>query len=436
MLGVNMNRGRKLGSARAFALTLALGISLVGCGEDEREPAESQPADTAQADDVRAAARAFMADAELPGISLSLLDQRGVTFTFAAGAADVDGEVPVTADTSFWLASVTKPITGLAILRAREDGALSLDTKVSDLLSRQHGFAIGAPNADAITLRHLVTHRSSILDSDAYACAYFVGDEAGTRRSLANELYGEPLCEEDSAADLGGFLKSYLSDGGIYYGPDNFAAEAPGTRVEYSNVGAALAGYSIELSTGTSLADYARTQFFEPLGLEHTSFHLADLPAEGIAAPRIRDPEGELRFLPQYSLSTWPDGGLRSSANDLGKLLATLLHGGELGGTRILAEESVNDAFTPLATFADDIEMGVFWVLSTTVLEDGSTRRIAAHDGGDPGAFSLVLLDRDSSVGVVVLANGDYADSASSEALLDDLVKKAHAYAELLGRRN
>lgn len=430
---VSRRRERRFG-AGVFGLLVAVSFCAVGCGEDAPETPD-EPGGATQADGVRSAAASLMRAAAFPGLSLALFDRAGVTFSHALGTADEAGEVPVTADTSFWLASVTKPITGLALLRAREDGALSLDTHVSELLAEKDAFTLGYEHASDITLRHLVTHRSSIRDSDNYACSYFVGDEAGEHVSLANELYGAAICDETSPAELGGFLESYLSEGGTYYGPDNFAPDAPGTRVEYSNVGAGLAGYSLELATGVSLADYARSHFFAPLGLEHTSFRLAELPEGSVASPRLRDPDtGATEYLPRYDISTWPDGGLRSSANDFGKLMAALLNGGELDGTRILEEASVRDAFTPLETFEGDVQIGVFWVLqsNTELTEDGSPVRIAGHDGGDPGAFSLVVLELDTGAGMLVLANGDYVESTGAEAALAELVKKSYAYAVAL----
>ena len=301
------------------------------------------------------------------------------------------------------------------------------------MLDASGSFALASPRAEDITIEHLVTHRSSILDSEAYACAYFLGDEAGEHASLANELLGEGLCDETTPADLGGFLESYLDTGGVYFGVENFAPEPPGTRFEYSNVGAGLAGFAIELATGTSLADFAHERFFAPLGLAHTSFRLSELDTTTVAVPHVRDPEtGASMPLPLYSLSTWPDGGLRSSANDLGRLVAAVMNGGELAGERVLEESSVNAALDPLASLEDESGIGVFWMVgeTDTLAEDGRPRNAVFHDGGDPGAFSYVVFDRDAGVGLVILANGDYAASDENpDELLATLVQQLFALA-------
>jgi CubicO group peptidase (beta-lactamase class C family) len=250
--------------------------------------------------------------------------------------------------------------------------------------------------------------------------------------SLANELFGERVCDEQSAADLGGFLASYLDPAGIYYAPENFAPERPGTHFEYSNVGAALAGHLVELATGTSLAEYARERFFEPLGLAHTSFRLSELAPSSVAIPHLRDPEtGASAPIPLYELSTWPDGGLRSSVNDFGTLLAAVMSGGALDGVRILEQSSVTTALDPLASLDDETDIGVFWILgSREVLpQDAKPRNLVFHDGGDPGAFSYVLFDRNAGVGLVILANGDFGDGTGSEELLAELVEELFALA-------
>ena len=404
-------------------------VFMTACGGDDAGVETPPPDDSS----VMEAAQALLEHEGFPGMAFATVTREGVSWTASLGDADPENDLPVTSDTAFWLASVTKPVTGLALLAAREDGALDLDTPIAELLQAKENFTLASPHAEDITIEHLVTHRSSILDADAYECAYFLGDELGEHTSLANELYGEPLCDDTAPADLGGFLESYLEADGVYFSTENFAPERPGERVEYSNVGAALAGFAIELATGASLADFASERFFEPLGLANTSFHLSDLDASTVAVPYTTHPEtGERLRLPLYSLSTWPDGGLRSSANDLGKLVVTVMNHGAFGDVRLLEESSVETALEPRASLAEGVNLGVFWVsgVTHTLTTDGQPHDIVFHDGGDTGAFSYVVFDRDTRVGLLILANGDYAaGEASSDELLATLVQRLFALA-------
>lgn len=384
------------------------------------------------ANSVMERAQELLALGHFPGIALATFDASGVTWSTGLGHANAAGDRTVTADTSFWLASVTKPITGLALLRAQEQGVLSLDSKIAEVLREHDGFELASTRAEEITLRDLVTHRSPIRDGENYQCAYFLGTES-QHSSLANLILPEPLCNDELPVDLGGFLQSYLSADGGYYSPDNFADEETGSV--YSNVGAALAGYAVGLATGTPLKDFARDNLFEPLGLAHTSFYLADLDANDIAVPTYWDAENEVPVeYPFYELATWPDGALRSSANDLGRLYATLLAGGELDGNRILDAESVQIAFTPIQPFEDGY-LGVFWALSQSdaLSVDGQVRTFASHSGGDPGAFTYVVIDLEHRFGTVLLANGELTELPAGQAF-EALAREQFLFAETLVR--
>lgn len=388
------------------------------------------------ADDLEQAALELMARIHLPAVALSTFDVHGVTWSSAFGYADPETQRAATADTSFWLASVTKPITGLSLLRAREQGLLTLDTHVADLLAASDDFSLGAPFASEIKLSDLVTHQSSIRDSAFYACSYYstenLGD-AGSHILLADSFAPDVGCSVDVPVDLGGFLGAYLTSDGAYYSSDNFQATPPGSVFEYSNVGAALAGYALQLATGTSLADFSKGEFFQPLGLSNTSFYSAELTRENIATPTYWDPDAQsLNAYPFYELATYPDGGLRSSANDLGKLLAALLGGGQLGGTRILRPESVELAFTPQRSFGDANQIGVFWEIVQIEAAPGApARRLIQHNGSDPGALSYVVFDPDNQFGLVLLGNGEWpGDDDEAGLLLNTLVSEQFEFSE------
>lgn len=382
--------------------------------------------------DVVAAASQLMQEAHFPGMALATFDTTGVTWAVGLGYADSGLERPVTPDTSFWLASVTKPFTGMAILRATEQTELGLDTTITSLLEDNGGFVLASDSAAQVTIADLVTHRSPIRDSSTYLCSYYFGTEAD-HTSLANAFELGVDCDDAQPVDLGGFLESYLSEAGAYYRSEHFSEDAG--EFVHSNVGTALAGYAVELATQQPLATYAREQLFEPLGLEHTSFRLAELEPAEVATPTRWDDAGQTFVdYPTYELATWPEGGLRSSVNDVSKLCAMLLAGGKLGETRVLSTESATTAVSPLAA-ADVGHVGVFWMLGndSSYAADGSTRRLAGHNGGDPGAATMVVLDLDHRFGIVILANGELNDQASADST-HDLARVLYRFSERLAQ--
>jgi CubicO group peptidase (beta-lactamase class C family) len=376
--------------------------------------------------DVIMAAEALMWGSHFPGMALATFDASGVTWATGLGFADSALTRPVTSDTSFWLASVTKPFTGLALLRAIEETDLNLETDVASLLEANAAFTLAT--TEPVTVRDLVTHHSSIRDSSAYLCSYYVGT-AEEHQSLANLLELGAGCDEYQPVALDEYLRSYLSADGGYYQASHFADDAGGFA--YSNVGAALAGYAVELATEKSLAAYAREEIFEPLGLEHTSYDIADLDIAEVATPTRWDAEQQVNVdYPLYNLSTSPEGGLRSSVADLSKLSAALLAGGTLGETQVLTSESVTTAFSSLES-ADVGDVGVFWLVGndTSYAADGSTRRLAGENGGDPGAATMVVLDLDNDFGIVILANGELADQAAADRT-NELARLLYRFAE------
>ena len=341
-----------------------------------------------------------------PGMAIALVNKDKIVFSQGFGVTNVETQQAVTADTSFWLASISKTAIAVSIMHARERGLLYLDVNVFDLLKNQAGISLNKPFKEPILLKHLVSHTSSIVDNnDFYACTAYVGDENGQHYNLYNRYLGVNTCDETLPVTLIGYLKAYLTKGQPYYSEqNNFLQEKPGARFEYSNIGAALAGYTLEVATGLSLADYAKTHIFDPLKMNNTSWRLNDLDGANIATPYVWDDDAKkLTPLPLYSFSTWPDGGLRSTANDLAKYLLMVMNKGKIDNTRILSTDSVRKM---LPAADKDFGGGVFWQ-KVKIKTNKNERILIGHDGSEFGAYTYMQYDPEKQVGVIILANGD-----------------------------
>ncbi|HFC91730.1 MAG TPA: class A beta-lactamase-related serine hydrolase [Leucothrix mucor] len=358
--------------------------------------------------DIRQSVKTTLKNDRAPGMAVALVNKDKIVFSEGFGVTTIGTQQMVSADTSFWLASISKTAIAVSIMHAREKGLLSLDADVYDLLERQTGVSLSKPFKEPILLKHLVSHTSSIIDNeDIYRCSFYVGEENGQHYNLANQLLGTKSCDETLPVTLIGYLTAYLSEGQPYYSEqDNFLQKKPGTDFKYSNIAAALAGYTLEAATGVSLAEYAKTHIFDPLKMSNTSWQLRDLNQDNIAIPHRWDEDTQLMTpLPLYSLSTWPDGGLRSSANDLAKYLLMVMNKGEIDNTRILKIDSVRDMLPETADLAiDEFSIGVFWA---KIHLGKNGRTVIGHDGSDPGAYTYMQYDPKKQVGVVLLANGD-----------------------------
>jgi len=406
-------------------------------------------ADTASIDE---AAATFMAEGDLPGLAVVAVAQtkEGLkTWSSAYGLSNIEQNVSVTTDTSFWFASISKVVLASALMRAQEQGRLSLESKVVEILSQFGAFTLGKESLENVTIDHLATHRSTIVDSDVYACTYFVGDADGEHELLV-DLFGiANNCTDGSPVTLDGYLESYLSSDGVYYDEvNNFLSANPGEQAEYSNIGAALAGYVLELVTNMSLPDYTIQEFFGPLGMENTSYRVSDLEETVVATPYTSENGyiADIVELPIYEDATFPDGGLRTSVNDMARFLGAIMNEGTLelendDSFSVLKPTSVEAMITPRFVFGDgeigvfgDGEIGVFWFV-LTIPFNGGERSVVGHHGGDLGALSYMFFDPVTKTGFFFVANGDIGDADPFELVValiehaDEMKQKAETTA-------
>ncbi len=341
----------------------------------------------------------------LPGMAVALVNANGVVWSRGYGLTDLAAELPVTSDTPFLVSSDSKIVTATALMHGWEDGAFDLDADINDYLP----FTVDNPRLDGetITLRELLSHTSSILDSEYYMQSYQPGD---------------PVLD-----DLRTFLEGYLTPGGQWYDPEfNFAAAEPGTSWQYSNVGIALAALVLQEITGQPFDDYCASVLFEPLGMTNTHWFLADYPdVSQIASPYDR---GYQPF-EHFGHPTWPAGQLRSSVNDLGRFLAAIMNGGALGDVRILDEATVQVMLAPQITHLGEeyARQALGWMY------DPAFGNAVGHNGSDPGATVAMFFDPTAQVGVVILINEGTAKAINlASLLLEVTVGRADVFSVLL----
>ncbi len=374
--------------------------------------------------------KSLLADNPVPGMAVAIISnpENPVIWSKGYGVKNIEAASPLTENTSFWMGSVSKSVMGGAIMIAQESGFLSLNDDVREMVSTSGGFGINNPDSRPITLKHLATHTSGIIDDgDKYYCTYFVNNDDGTQTKLVNLFDVGVTCPEDGPSTLSGFLAAYLDAGGIYYdAAENFSSAVPGEMFEYSNIGAGLAGYTLELATGQTLAEFAAEQIFIPLGMANTSWRYDDLDSDNVATPYAVDEEKVIP-LPNYELATWPDGGLRSSASDMALVLSTIMNEGKFGRSdaSILQQRSVAEMLTPAAD-----GYGLFWGVDIAFEYGGEEHMLVGHSGGDPGAFSYIYFDPAQNIGIVIIAKGD--DDEVDEQAIIDLVALLFESGELL----
>jgi CubicO group peptidase (beta-lactamase class C family) len=348
------------------------------------------------------AIEARMKEVGLVGVGAAIIVHKKIVWTKGYGFADKGRGIPFTPETIMNIGSISKTFTGAALMHAVQEKKLSLDEDVN----RYIPFKVSNPffPDERITLRQLATHTSSVTDRwSVYESTYHYGG--------------------DSPESLEPFLKSYFTANGEHYSSDNFLNARPGRQREYSNIGAALAGYIVERAVGQKLNVYTKRHIFRPLRMKSSGWFLSEVDRDKHATLYVAQ-SGMSIPIQLYGGTTYPDGGVRTSVAELSRFFAALLSEGEFDGARILSRESASemlrlqftDSSKPDNVNPKEKNSGIFWQTKFNGTRVG-------HGGKDPGVITEMLADWSGDIGVIVFTNTSLADEEMSKfaGLLDDL---------------
>lgn len=279
---------------------------------------------------------------EIAGAVTLLAREGRVVDVWTGGARDREARVPMTRDSLFKLASMTKIVTAVAVLQLWEQGRIGLDDPIERYLPEFRNFRVGVGEssvpARAITIRHLLTHTSGLAaagpDAAALQPAYArVMDRTAypSMREYLKTVATLPLCNQPGDA--------------MYYG---FSYEV-------------LAGL-VEIVSGKPFDRYVHDEICAPLGLQDTFYQIPANKQPRLARTYVRGDDNLLTVEP-IKLNAYVfggagfargSGGIVSTADDFARFLQALLDGGTLDGARILKKETVvrmtSDQLTGLVT--------------------------------------------------------------------------------------
>jgi methyl acetate hydrolase len=258
---------------------------------------------------------------DTPGVVALVVGHDGILYQDAAGKLDVAHNIAMPVNAIFSIASMTKPVTSVAIMMLLEEGKLKLDDPVSKYLAGFDNLQVittfnekdatyeTRPAKRPMTIRHLLTHTSGIGYDFSNPIEYRLSEKT------KKDEWELPL----------------LND--------------PGDRWNYS-ASTAVLGMIVEKISGESLEAYFHTHIFEPLGMVDTSYAVP-LDKQSRVATKYNRTDGHLKELERSPIPATPtapfrgDGGLYSTAQDYGKFMQMLLNGGHLGSAKLLRESTV-----------------------------------------------------------------------------------------------
>lgn len=331
----------------------------------------------------------YALDSHVPGLVYGIVANGRLAYVRGLGVQDLESKRPVTPDTLFRIASMTKAFTALTILKLRDGAKLRLDALAETYVPELRGWKFPTQDSRRIRVRDLLNHTAGFVTDDPW----------GDRQT--------PLPE----AEFSRLLRE-----GVPF------ARAPATAMEYSNLDFALLGRIITNVSGHPYAETITDSLLQPLGMQSSGFFVDAAPAERRALG-YRWEDDAWRLEPTMAHGAFGAmGGLQTSAIDYAKWVAYLLSawpprdaadaGPAMRQTvRELAEGSNFPRLRqrPGHSGANACRQAVTYGMGMWVAVDCDLGLTLSHSGGYPGYGSHVLLLSDHAVGVFAFANRTYA---------------------------
>jgi len=310
----------------------------------------------------------------IPGISLAVVEGDQIVHQRGFGQARPKGEVP-SPQTAFFIGSLTKSFTALAVMQLVEAGKIELDTPVQHYLP---WFCVADPQASAqMTVRHLLNQTSSL--------------PGLPREMVLTDFDDSPKATERQVRAL-----STLK-----------LTRPVGSKCEYSNLNYNILGLVIEAASGESYPDYIQRHIFDPLDMRHSYTNKAAAQKNGLAmghrhwfsfpfpVPNMPVPRGSL-----------PSGQLISCAEDMAHYLIAHLNGGRYGDAQILSAAGIDELHRGVKEY---VVMGISsgkYGMGWFDIDLGQTKTYS-HSGNVPDFSAFMGLVPDQKRGIILLLNAD-----------------------------
>jgi len=299
----------------------------------------------------------------IPGMALGIVQDDQIVHLQGFGVADSSGRA-VTPQTPFYIGSVTKSFTALAVMQLVEAGKIDLDAPVQTYLP---WFMLADEEASAkLTVRNLLNQTSGMSTKDG------------------NRFWADRQGMEEAVRGLNTVQLAY----------------PVGTTYQYNNFNYIIAGLIVEKVSGQSYADYVPQHIFEPLDMRHSYASRAPALADGLSEGHINMFGRVFRDERVRSPAALPSGFLMVSAEDMTHFAIAQMNDGRYGNASILSPQGISEMHAPAVPQGGSNYWGIGWNVS----EFEGTPAIARV--GDTGHFhAIIFLLPEKGLGVILLAN-------------------------------
>ena len=352
--------------------------------------------------------RDYAAGANIPGAAWGIVIDGRLAHTGVLGYRELTTKSPVTPDTVFRIASMTKSFTAMAIMKLRDEGKLSLDDPAEKYVPQMKALVYPTADSPRITIRHLLSHAGGFPEDNPW------GDQQ--------------LADTDEQL-------SALIQRGIPF------SNAPGIAYEYSNYGFAILGRIVATlsgNRGTPTQAYTRSvddHILKPLGMTSTSLEPSSVPADRLAHG-YRWEDGQWKEEPLLANGSFGSmGGMLTTLSDLGRYVGAYLaawpprDGPETAPVRRASLREMQQVWRPSpASVSSDgsstqLNAGGYGY-GLRIAQTCAFPAVVSHSGGLPGFGSLMRWLPEYGVGIIAFGNRTYSGwGRTVDASLDALAR-------------
>jgi CubicO group peptidase (beta-lactamase class C family) len=323
---------------------------------------------------------AIMAEKHIAGATFSVVHQGETMIKKGYGFANVDQKIQVNPETTlFRIGSISKLFVWIAVMQMVEQGKLELDRDINNYLT---AFKISEKFDKPITLRSLMTHTPGFQD----------------------KLYQLFVVDENLMKPLEEVLKDQLPK----------RVRPPFQQASYSNHGAGIAQYLVELASGMPFVDYSERYIFDPLGMQNTTIRqplpprLAPDMSNGYAYRDGKFVEKPFELIPLQSV-----GSASSTASDMARFMTALLNNTCHDGQCLLDSATYAKMIEPAFYHSEGVNPALLGFMDVSA----NGRRMFGHGGNTFLFHSMMVIIPEESTGIFYSFNSEGGQEPSIKAI-------------------
>jgi CubicO group peptidase (beta-lactamase class C family) len=320
-------------------------------------------------EELKASIKEVMQEKNVAAVGVAMIDENGPVWIGSLGFANLENQIPADEHSLFRIGSTSKMFVALSVLQLVEQGKLSLDDKVRDLVPDVE-FENPWSDTNPILVSHLLEHTTGW--DDLHLVEYANNDPT-------------PIS---------------LKEGLDYHPHSRVSRWIPGSRASYCNSGPPVAAYIVEKITGQTFEDYVQDNFFDPLGMKSATYFLDD---------KVKQKGVTLYDNGNHPQDYWhiimrPSGSINASPTDMAKFLAFYLNRGKVNGEALISHASLERMESVKTTNAAKVgQQSGYGLNNYSSIHKSWVYR--EHNGGVNGGLTELSYLPEANLGHVIMIN-------------------------------